>query len=198
MPLFKQEKEMFGLTIKSECTTAAARLLADHQIELTKEACDPFIERFDRTVIVFDSEGARVFAKMLLADIDPSAEFLEDAEVREVEIAARRKSQSYTPAEADAARARYDALKGLVIPKGTQSAPAHKAWVTIREWEAAAQRGEWTHRWSVQFRLGTQMFAEAQRAVHPRQAANAMALFIRDLRKSHHQVEVVAKLVEAI
>jgi hypothetical protein len=134
----------------------------------------------------------------LLADIDPSAEFLEDAEVREVEIAARRKSQSYTPAEADAARARYDALKGLVIPKGTQSAPAHKAWVTIREWEAAAQRGEWTHRWSVQFRLGTQMFAEAQRAVHPRQAANAMALFIRDLRKSHHQVEVVAKLVEAI
>lgn len=189
---------MFGLTIKNECTTAAARLLADHQIELTNEAFDPFIERFDRTVIVFDSECARIFAKMLLADLDPGAEFLEDAEVREVEIAARRKSQSYTPAEADAARARYDALKGRVIPKGTQSAPAHKAWVTIREWEAAAQRGEWTHRWQVQFRLGTQMFAEAQRAVHPRQAANAMARFIRDLRKSHHQVEVVAKLVEAI
>ncbi|MEN5364687.1 hypothetical protein [Brevundimonas intermedia] len=189
---------MFGLTIKNECTTAAAGLLADHQIELTKEALDPFIERFDRTVIVFDSEGARIFAKMLLADLDPSAEFLEDAEVREVEIAARRKSQSYTPAEADAARARYDALKGRVIPKGTQSAPAHKAWVTIREWEAAAQRGEWTHRWSVQFRLGTQMFAEAQRAVHPRQAANAMTRFVGDLRKSHHQVEVVAKLVEAI
>ena len=64
------------------------------------------------------------------------------------------------------ARARYDALKGRVIPKGTQSAPAHKAWVTIREWEAAAQRGEWTHRWSVQFRLGCEMFTEAQRAVH--------------------------------
>lgn len=189
---------LYGLTIKSEFTAATAAALADHQIALSREDFDPFIERFDRTVIVFDSEGARIFAKMLLADLDPSAEFLEDAEVREVEIAARRKSQSYTPAEADAARARYDALKGVVIPKGTQSAPAHKAWVTIREWEAAAQRGEWTHRWSVQFRLGSQMFAEAQRAVHPRQAANAMTRFIRDLRKSHHQAEVVAKLVEAI
>lgn len=189
---------MFGLTIKKECTTAAARLLADHQIALTKEAFDPFIERFGRTVIVFDSEGARIFAKMLLADLDPSAEFLEDGEVREVEIAARRKSQSYTPTEADAARARYDALKGRVMPKGTQSAPAHKAWVTIKEWEAAAKRGAWTHRWTVQFRLGSQMFAEGQRAVHPRQAANAMARFVRDLRKSHHGVEIVTKLVEAI
>ncbi len=81
---------MFGLTVKNERATAAARLLADHQIELTKEAFAPFIERFDRTVIVFDSEGARIFAKMLLADIDPGAEFLEDAEVREVEIAAKR------------------------------------------------------------------------------------------------------------
>jgi hypothetical protein len=189
---------MFGLTIRKEFTAKAICLLADRQIALAKQDFHPFIERFERTVIVFDTECDLMLAKLILSDIDPSAAFLGEEQVRAVEMAARRKSRSYTPVEADAARARYEALKGVVISKVNQSAPAHKAWVTIREWEAAAQRGEWTHLWSVQFRLGSQMFAEAQRAVHPRQAANAMTRFIRDLRKSHHQVEVVAQSVEAI
>jgi len=173
-------------------------LLANRQIALAKQDFHPFIERFDRTVIVFDTEFALMMAKLILSDIDPSAAFLGEDEVRAVEMAARRKSRSYTPVEADAARARYDALKGVVISKSNQSAPAHKAWVTINEWKAAARRCEWTHRWSVRFRLGTQMFEETQRAVHPRQAANAMRRFICDLRNSHHQVEIVAKVMETI
>ncbi len=189
---------MFGLTIRKEFTAKATCLLTDRQIALAKQDFHPFIERFDRTVIVFDTECDFMLAKLILSVIDPNAAPLSEEEVRAVEMAARRKSRSYTPVEADAARARYDALKGFVISKSNQSAPAHKAWVTINEWKAAARRGEWTHRWSVQFRLGTQMFEEAQRAVHPRQAANAMDRFVRDLRKSHHQVEIVAKMVEAI
>lgn len=189
---------MFGLTIRKEFTAKAICLLTDRQIALAKQNFYPLIERFERTVIVFDTECDLMLAKLILSGIDPSAAFLGEEEVRTVEMAARRKSRSYTPLEADAARARYDALKGVVISKSNQSAPAHKAWVTINEWKAAARRGEWSHRWNVHFRLGSEMFQEAQQAVHPRQAANAMARFVRALRKSHHQVEIVAKHVEAI
>ncbi|MBK1970947.1 hypothetical protein JIX59_16520 [Brevundimonas diminuta] len=189
---------MFGLAIRKEITEKALCLLTDRQVAIAKQEFHTFIERFERTVIVLDTECDLILTKLILSDIDPSAAFLGEEQVRAVEMAARRKSRSYTPVEADAARARYEALKGVVISKSNQSAPAHKAWVTINEWKAAAQRGEWSHRWSVQFRLGTQMFEETQRAVHPRQAANAMARFVRDLQKSHHQVEVVAKHVEAV
>lgn len=145
------------------------------------------INAFENRVLLFDDLGRAALVDGL-ANAE-GATVINGEEAEELRKLANPKPRSMSSRQALEYRAGYNRIVSDRL-LGKYNAAAHKAWVTMFEWRAAINRGEFTHGVSVTFEVAGQRTTVEDKAVSVKHAEALIRKIRREQRKKLGGAEV--------